>query len=446
LVGLPKEIAMAATADPPVNPIDRARTARTIASFAVAMLATLAAAALTAGQVHAGGGCDLLAATGGSDDGPGTLAQPFATVGRLADALHAGQTGCVRGGVYSQDVTVTNTGSPSAPITLTSYPGERATLIGRLWIHQGADYVTVANMNLNGRNTGDLPSPDINAAHVTFTGNDVTDEHTAICFDVGSDTTYGRATDTVIQRNRVHDCGALPAANHDHGIYVESATGARILENVIYGNADRGIQLYPDAQQTTIEHNIIDANGEGIIFSGDFGAASSKNTVAHNLITNATLREDVESWYPAGNPAGRENAVTDNCVWGSAKGTIETAPTGFTATGNTIANPRYAGAASGDYRIDSTSPCAALLANTATPTRPFTTTSAITYTGAVKSRSARHRAIAAGARFHRRAHRRHARLGRGRHRKLHRHAGRHPARHHSSRHHSARRHPARHLG
>ncbi|HWX87830.1 MAG TPA: right-handed parallel beta-helix repeat-containing protein [Solirubrobacteraceae bacterium] len=349
------------------------------------LLVTLAA--LFSSQAQAASTtCDLYAASNGSDRAPGTATQPFASVQHLADTLTAGQTGCVSG-THTEDVTITRAGNPGAPITITSDPGERTTLTGRLWIHQGANYVTVSNMNLNGRNANELPSPDINAAHTTFTSNDVTNEHTAICFDVGSDTSFGRATNTTIQANRIHACGKLPAANHDHGIYVESSTGAQILENVIYDNADRAIQLYPDAQHTTIEHNIIDSNGEGIIFSGDFGTASSDNTIANNLITNSTLRADIESWYPTGNPIGQNNTVQHNCVWGGAKGTIETPETGFTATNNTTNNPEYANPSTGDYRIHNTNPCANLLTNT-TPTQPFTnnnTNSSTTYNGSSTS-------------------------------------------------------------
>jgi parallel beta-helix repeat protein len=363
---------MAVTACPPAGSASRTHPAGILAALATTVLLLLT---VPAGQARAGPTCDLYADPAGSDSAPGTLTQPFASIQHLSDALSVGQTGCVRGGVYTQDVTITHAGAPAAPITITSYPGERATLTGRLWVHQGADYVIVSGMNLNGKNASDLPSPDINAAHTTFTANDVTNEHTAICFDLGSDTTYGRASDTIIKGNRIHDCGTLPAGNHDHGIYVESSTGAQILENVIYNNADRGIQLYPDAQQTVVERNIVDSNGEGIIFSGDFGTASDNNTVAHNLITNAKLRDNLESWYPAGNPTGQGNAVHDNCVWGGAKGIIETPETGFTATNNTTANPQYVNPSAGDYRISSsTGPCAALLANTTTPTQPFATT------------------------------------------------------------------------
>src|SRR6202035_428786 len=174
-----------------------------------------------------------------------------------ANSLAVGQTGCARGGTYTQDVTVGHGGSAGAPLTITSYPGERATLVGRLYLREGANYVTFSNMDLNGRNSSLLPSPTVNDTNATFVGNDVTDEHTEICFLVGSG--WGRAKSTLIERNRIHDCGVLPAANHDHGIYVDEADNTQILENVIYKNADRGIQLYPDAQGTIIEHNIIDA-------------------------------------------------------------------------------------------------------------------------------------------------------------------------------------------
>jgi parallel beta-helix repeat protein len=313
--------------------------------------------------------CTFYASPSGSDSARGTIEAPFATIQRLANALAAGQTGCARGGTYAQDVTVGHGGSAGAPLTITSYPGERATLVGRLYLHEGANYVTFSNMNLNGKNSSGLPSPTVNDTNATFVGNDVTNEHTEICFLVGS--SWGRAKGTVIKRNRIHDCGVLPAANHDHGIYVDDADNTQILENVIYKNADRGIQLYPDAQGTVIEHNIIDANGEGIIFSGASGTASSNSTVQGNLITGALLRYDVESWYPAGNPIGQNNVVQSNCVWGGAQGTIQTSPIGYTAILNLTANPAYANPSAGDYRVGSTSLCAPLLAATNVPTQPF---------------------------------------------------------------------------
>jgi parallel beta-helix repeat protein len=351
-----------------MGPLNRARKSSVPLAAAVSLAAAITL--LSGGPALAEtSACTLYASPGGSDSSPGTTAAPFATIQRLANALSAGQTGCARGGTYTQDVTVGHGGSAGAPLTITSYPGERATLIGRLYLREGADYVTFSNMNLNGRNSSKLPSPTINDTNATFVGNDVTNEHTEICFLVGSG--WGRAKGALIERNRIHDCGVLPAANHDHGIYVDDADNTQILENVIYDNADRGIQLYPDAQGTLIEHNIIDANGEGVIFSGASGTASSNSTVRGNLITNALIRYDVESWWPSGNPVGQNNLVQSNCVWGGAQGTIQESSIGFSASFNLTANPAYANPSTGDYRVGSTSLCAPYLLGTSVPTQPF---------------------------------------------------------------------------
>jgi hypothetical protein len=314
--------------------------------------------------------CTKVASTTGSDSAIGTEAAPFRTAEKLVSSLSSGQTGCLRAGTYSTDNQVKVT---EAGITLASYPGERARLRTRLWIAEGANGVTVRDLVLDGVNTGDLPSPTVNANDAVFRNNEVTNEHTAICFDLGS-RTYGRANRTLIEANRIHDCGSLPATNHDHGIYVARADYTVIRDNLIYRNADRGIQLYPDAQHSTITGNVIDGNGQGILFAGDFGEASSNNLVENNLITNAKLRYNVESWYPDGNPIGTGNIVRNNCIWGGEQGNID--GPGFSATGNLIANPLYVDRASGNFALQGGSPCAGILRG-ATPggTIPGGTTS-----------------------------------------------------------------------
>src|SRR4029077_15400546 len=107
-------------------------------------------------------------------------------------------------GVYTGDVTITRPG-----IELYGVSGGSATIAGRLWIAQGADYVTVQNLYLDGANADDLPSPTVNADHALFSNDDVTNDHTAICFNLGN-SDYGDATGTVIEYSRIHDCGVLP--------------------------------------------------------------------------------------------------------------------------------------------------------------------------------------------------------------------------------------------
>ncbi|HEX3268492.1 MAG TPA: right-handed parallel beta-helix repeat-containing protein [Gaiellaceae bacterium] len=329
----------------------------TVSIAALCAIATAAVLGFGAARSEATVSCDRYAATTGSDTAAGTSSAPFRTAQKLADSLSAGQTGCLNPGVYNENLRLNHGGAPGSPIRLTSAPGGRATLVGRLYVPDSSNDAVFADLNLVGTNADNLSSPMVAGDRITFTGNDVTDNHTSICFGLGSDSGWGTAVDVVIDNNRIHDCGRLPATNHDHGIYVESTRNAVITNNYIYDNADRGIQLYPDAQGTKIANNVIDGNGEGVLFSGDSGLASSNNVVTRNIVSNAVVRYNVESWWPDGNPVGTGNTATENCVWNGAQGNVA-AQVGFTASGNKAVNPLYTNRAAKNFQLQSGSPCA----------------------------------------------------------------------------------------
>jgi hypothetical protein len=147
------------------------------------------------------------------------------------------------------------------------------------------------------------------------------------------------------------------ADNYQHGFYIGAATDTRIEWSLIYDNAARGIQLYPDAQYTTIDHNIIDGNGEGIIISGTDGKASSHTAIFDNIVSNSTIRHDIESWWPRGNPVGIDNLVYNNCLWRGREGAISVIGGGLKASDNARVNPRFVNAATHNYRLKPASPC-----------------------------------------------------------------------------------------
>ena len=316
------------------------------------------------------GACDRVASPNGSDNAAGSEEDPFRTPQRLVDSLGPGLTGCLHQGVYEQDVKISRGGTPMERAELRGYPGERAALVGRLWIASGADNVTIAELELDGRNSQGLPSPTVNGNGAIFAGNDVTNRNTAICFNVGHPR-YGRAgtgfviDGTTIQGNRIHDCGRLPPTNFDHGVYVVHATGTQVLENVIYDNADRGIQLYPDAQRTTIRGNVIDGNGEGVLFAGAGGVSSNDTLVESNVISNSRVRYNVESYYEPGTAPGERNVVTRNCLFGSSRnpagGGVQENQVGFVAAGNVVGDPSYVDRENGDFRLGPDSGCHALI-------------------------------------------------------------------------------------
>ncbi len=298
--------------------------------------------------------CDRIASPNGSDSAPGTQNRPFRSAQRLADSLAPGKVGCLRGGSYYDGVRLTRPGT-----TLRAFPRERARLFGRVYVTRTASRTTIAYLALNGANPARLPSPTIEADDVLLEGNNMTNGHTEICLVVNSPD--GRVRGTVIRGNRIHDCGSLPATNMEHGIYVARADGTEIVGNLIYDNVDRGVQLYPDAQDTLVKGNIIDGNGVGVLFAGGDGKASSGNVVVGNVISNSRIRANVESFW-SGGAKGSGNVVRGNCVSGGAGGNIDTSAGGFSAEQNLIAPPAYQDPGSKWYVLSSKSPCRLVVA------------------------------------------------------------------------------------
>ena len=308
--------------------------------------------------------CTAYVSPTGSDTASGSAGAPWRTIARLVDSWDAGDVGCLMGD-FVEDVSIHRGGVAGAPVVLRSAPGTRAGIRGRIWIADGANYVVVADLDLDGRaNEGasraDLPSPTVNGDSAMLLGNDISNAHTRVCALLGSVSGWGRASDTTLAYNRIHDCGHR-GDNTQHGIYVESALRTRIVYNAIFRNADRGIQLYPDAQRSLIMRNLIDGNGEGIIFSGAEGYASSGNRVLRNVIARSAIRSNIEDWWEDGGPVGTGNVAVRNCLGGAVEGDLALPAVGWIPAGNVTGTMVYRDASGGDFRPLATSGCRAML-------------------------------------------------------------------------------------
>lgn len=321
--------------------------------------------------------CDKYAATTGSNSNTGTAGSPYQTPQKLVSSLSAGQTGCLNGGTYVQDVTIDNSKNG---VTIQSTPDQRATWRGRIVLK--GDDITLQNLNLDGRNlanggTAPFPSPTIDGNRDALIGDDITSAGSAnevasqnICVEL--DNFYGNTPfHTVIDDNVIHNCGWRTAQDastggHLHGIYVVHSNHADIYNNVFYSNADRAIQLWPDAQNNVIEQNTMDRNGYGVDFGSAGSTASSNNYVAENIVTNSTAAWNVYTDWESG--VGSNNAFGDSCLFqpsgsyttdggigpdrrGVDYGLIFNATQEYTAFGNRVADPEYVNAAGRDYRV-----------------------------------------------------------------------------------------------
>jgi parallel beta-helix repeat protein len=326
--------------------------------FAIAILGTKESAA----SQHST--CDLFIAPGGSDQNDGSKGAPLKSFTKLVDQLKEGQTGCFRKGRYLGQFVISN----APEITLQPYPKEKVTLRGHLRIDRNSPGVTIKRLKLNGKTPERHLGPLIYADQTTLKRNTITNEQTAICVHLARYYNAPPPQGVRIVANRIHHCGRLPATNHDHGIYIAAARNTLISRNIIYRNADRGIQLYPDAKGTLITKNIIDRNGQGIIFGGSQNSRSVENTVTKNIITNSRIRFNLESHWPS--QIGFDNKVMENCFFTGATGYysgelknsgISPDRRGFSAFNNKIRDPLYINARRGNYRLSKESPCRGLL-------------------------------------------------------------------------------------
>lgn len=337
-----------------------------------------------------GVGCTAYADPNGDDGDPGTKAQPFRTAEHLINSLRAGQVGCLTGGVFTEpdhEINVRTVGAPGESVVLRTEPGSPfATVVGRFYVRAESHDVVIRNVILDGRNPlavlrgagAALPSPTVDGDRITVTEVDASSLNSATCFVVGSVLGYGIATDVRITRSRIHDCGERhsPLKNSgDHAINLEGARNAVVADNVIYNNVDRGILVYPDAQNSDIEFNVIDGNGRAISFGGEVVPASGwdpaytpgdrvypdETTVKGNVISNSTLNYasfehwQVEGFHPwGGPPVPSANVVTENCLFhADPSKNLQSPPIDFTPSSNTVATSGagFADRAQGNFSL-----------------------------------------------------------------------------------------------
>jgi hypothetical protein len=442
-------------------------TRRRTALLAAAVTSILCGAATAGGPralAETTQGCSVYASTSGSDANSGSASAPLRTVAALIKHVQAGHSGCLTSGqTFNESVTVRGGethGAEGSPVTITSTNPETPALInGRFVTQTGADWLTFTHLTFTWSGAG-APSPTVGSKHTTWTYDDISAPQT-ICFNLVNGS-WGVAENTLIEHDRVHDCGSLEnfVCNENttfcstkpndgfylHGVYVGGAINTTVRNNYIYRNADRGVQVRSGSNGVIIEHNIIDRNGEGIIF----GDGATNVTAKYNIITNshspcgekASCYDYAASEYNAVAPNllanndayGNQCASSPPACWPN-RGNIETM-SNVTVTGNVEVDPQYTNGAEHNYTLLAGSPVLGYGPDTA---QPAPVPPAVAPPAPV---SAPPHAVIAKARAHkRRHHRRHSHSAKRRHHRRHHHSHRS---HHHSHHHAKRRHKARH--
>ena len=267
--------------------------------------------ATTTGIVAADGtACDLLAAPV-ADDRAVSLDVAF-------DTAEAGDVLCLTEGDYTSLVRPTRGGSPGAPLVVTPAADAAVTLRGGLLVTGDLTHVTVRGLTIT-RDTE--PTVRIFGDSIVFEDNDVSG--TGTCLYVG-DALQGTAENAVVRRNHLHDCGPTDEGAAA-GISLGSTQTATITDNFITRVARRGIVLYPDADNTVVEHNTLVGVGTPLDVGGVAEDELSEGMSARRNVLVSSSGQGVRTTYENGVSAeGHNHLVADNCLW-PATATIDEA-------------------------------------------------------------------------------------------------------------------------
>ena len=300
-------------------------------------------AAETPGDSSSSVSCTFYISPSGSDEKPGTLAEPWKTLQKAFDTALAGQTVCLRGGIYPQYVEASagfnqvehHSGVPQKPIVFKNYPSEIAVIQGSTRVN--GSYITFQGAPNNSPICsatnpcglifeGSQPGYVLGAVSIccasNYNSHFVLFDHVEIRHGNYHYGLYEEGCDNAIIGSYVHDNG-IRSRDEDNGIYwsktpSDCKNGGLIANNLVEHNFSKGIQLYAGASASTPAYvtvcgNISVNNGaQGAVIWGD------RNIFVDNILYNNNEVASAAAGAQAGLYSGTANFVDHNLAWSTS--------------------------------------------------------------------------------------------------------------------------------
>jgi len=285
------------------------------------------------------------ASPAGSDANPGTLSAPWKSLTK-ANSLQPGQILYLRAGTYGARGTTaldfSARGTPTAPITVSGYPGDaRPVLQGRLYL--SGQYLRLTNVIIDGP-TGDVggPGPGGEAITLIMRGSHIELSNSEARFDwwhAGVGTAEG--FDYRIINNYIHDNGGYNGDytdsqwNTSHGVYNSPSSYGLIANNVIEHNDAKGLTGRHDAHHIILVNNTFVGNGR---YGIDVAESTHDWILANNiLLNNGTIKGGGGIHTPGS--GGASYVQINNLFWNNGTSGNSTWDNNATIINNRVANP-----------------------------------------------------------------------------------------------------------
>ncbi|MDH5174133.1 MAG: right-handed parallel beta-helix repeat-containing protein, partial [Elusimicrobiota bacterium] len=344
-------------------------------------------------------------AESGNDDYPGTKALPWASVDKAADTMEAGDTVYVMAGSYS-GFDVTRSGTADNYISYLAYPGDTPK-IGQIYFQYGASYNKFVGFEIIHPSAGGVIMDHNNDYNIV--SNCRIHDIGSVGVDISGGSDFNIVEDCVIYDcdvYAIHTSGTTNRGNifrrnecyriGDDGFNLSPSTkDTQLIGNVIYdvdqdgnGTAD-GIHLYDDGS-TIVRGNLVYHDGGatggvfwihggsnhiiqnntfvglpgftsaygGIIWLEFTSNVTLKNNIAYSsdgsvgvvVGINSSTNDDYNDWH---------NTVSSKCVYfgGEWKSVSEYQKEDGRGLHCISLDPKFVDPASGDFHLQSDSPC-----------------------------------------------------------------------------------------
>jgi parallel beta-helix repeat protein len=216
-----------------------------------------------------------------SNSGSGTATRPFCSVAPAAAKVRRGQTVRVAAGSYAEEVRVSRSGTPGAPIVFAAAPRAKVIVHGRQ-----------SGFTITGRNW------------VTITG-----------FTVAKTTSYGiavsKSSHVTLANNQVSYSGRRDSGLNSYGIRLSNVTNSLVTNNTVDHNTNSGIALVDNSAGNTISANETFANALGYqrAAAGIHLFAAPRNIIAGNF-----AHDNEDSGIEAG-PGSNKALIYNNVIY-----------------------------------------------------------------------------------------------------------------------------------
>jgi hypothetical protein len=229
---------------------------------------------------------DIFVAPGGSDDGDGSAAHPYATLSKAVAEVKPGQTIALRGGTYrpTSPISITTSGTAGKPIVLSGYRDERPVIDASgipadQWaITQQASWWTVQGLEVTkARSHAYVCRACTNTVfrHLSMHGNA---RSGLLLRDQG--TAGNQVLDSDFYDNRDP---ASTDSGTGLGIQFGAGEGNLVRGNRAWGNATVGFDLGGFASPVTLEYNWAYRNDQnGFALAGGRPAVAPAHSLRHN--------------------------------------------------------------------------------------------------------------------------------------------------------------------